>query len=175
MSEPKWQLFDDACRIVMGQARFLGAEQVDLSRALGRILAEDIVADLDMPPFDKSAMDGYACRRRDLAHALHVLETIPAGTSPTRTVGPNQCAKIMTGAMLPPGTDKVIMKEITQEKDRYLTLTGDDPRRNVCYLGEDIKPGDIVLKSGHLIRPPEVGIIASMGMDTFKVYEYLSH
>jgi molybdopterin molybdotransferase len=146
-------------------------ENVTLMDSLGRVLAQDIVSTINMPPFDKSAMDGYAVASSDNSKRFEIVEIIAAGDVPRKTVGKGQCAKIMTGAMLPAGADKVIMKEITQEKDRYMMLTGDDPRRNVCYLGEDIKPGDVVLKSGHLIRPPEVGIIASMGMDTFKVYK----
>jgi molybdopterin molybdotransferase len=82
-----------------------------------------------------------------------------------------QCAKIMTGAMLPPGADRVIKREVTEEKDGFMLLTGEDKNRNICSLGEDIKPGDMVLKAGSLIRPPEIGVIASMGMNSVRVYE----
>jgi molybdopterin molybdotransferase len=146
-------------------------ENVALMDSLGRVLARDIVSSINMPPFDKSAMDGYAVASGDDSKKFEMVEVIAAGDVPKKTVGKGQCAKIMTGAMLPPGADKVVMKEITEEKDGYMILTGDDSRRNVCYLGEDIKPGDTVLKSGHLIRPPEVGIIASMGINTFRVYK----
>jgi molybdopterin molybdotransferase len=105
----------EALRIVLDSARPLGGERVGLDAALGRILAEDVAADMDLPPFDKATMDGYACRRADLDHVLTVIETIPAGTVPTRSVGPNQCAKIMTGAAVPQGADCVIMIEQTEQ------------------------------------------------------------
>jgi molybdopterin molybdotransferase len=73
--------------------------------------------------------------------------------------------------MLPAGADKVIIKEVTEERDGYMYLIGEDKYLNICYLGEDVKPGDRILKAGHLIRAPEVGIIASMGLDSFSVYK----
>ncbi len=89
-----------------------------MSDALGRILAEDVAADMDLPPFDKATVDGYACRRADLGNALTVIETIPAGRVPARAVGPNQCAKIMTGAAVPPGADCVVMIEQNRQASR---------------------------------------------------------
>jgi molybdopterin molybdotransferase len=105
----------EALQIVLDAAQPLGTERVDLGAALGRVLAEDVRADIDMPPFDKATMDGYACRRADLGNALTVVETIPAGAVPTKTIGPNECAKIMTGAVVPPGADCVIMIEQTEQ------------------------------------------------------------
>ncbi len=84
--------FDDAFEIVMDSARRLGTERVDIDRALNRVLAEDIASDMDIPPFNKSAMDGFACRRSDLANELTVIETIPAGFPPKKTIGQNQCS-----------------------------------------------------------------------------------
>ena len=105
----------EALQIVLDSAKPLGTERVELSDALGRVLAQDVEADMDMPPFDKATMDGYACRRADLGNALAVVETIPAGAVPTKTIGPNECAKIMTGAVVPPGADCVIMIEQTEQ------------------------------------------------------------
>jgi molybdopterin molybdotransferase len=105
----------EALQIVLDAAQPLGAERVELRDALGRILAEDVAADMDMPPFDKATMDGYACRRADLGHPLTVIETIPAGRVPARAVGPNQCAKIMTGAAVPQEADCVVMIEQTEQ------------------------------------------------------------
>ena len=90
--------FDEAEKIVMQTARQLTTEWVSLENSMGRILAEDVFSDIDMPPFDKSAMDGFACRREDLASEIEVVETIQAGYAPVKSIGPNQCAKIMTGA-----------------------------------------------------------------------------
>ena len=103
--------FEKALDTVLSSARLLGAESVDITDAANRVLAEDVKSDMDIPPFNKSAMDGYACRRADLANDLEVIEIIPAGCAPTKSVGPGQCAKIMTGAVVPEGADCVVMKE----------------------------------------------------------------
>ncbi|MCX7003818.1 MAG: molybdenum cofactor guanylyltransferase, partial [bacterium] len=96
--------FDCALTRIRQAAVTLGTEHVTLRAALQRVLAWDVLAGTNMPPFDKSAMDGYACRRADLHKALRVIATIHAGALPTvRRLGPGQCAKIMTGAMVPAG------------------------------------------------------------------------
>ena len=146
-------------------------EEVELMDSLGRVLGQDIVSGISMPPFDKSAMDGYAVLSKDKSTKFEIVEIIAAGNVPQKTIGKGQCAKIMTGAMLPAGADRVIKREVTEEKEGYMYLIGEDKHLNICYLGEDVKPGDVILKAGHLIRAPEVGIIASMGLDSFKVYK----
>ncbi len=148
-----------------------GTEEVSLMDSLGRVLGRDIVSKINMPPFDKSAMDGYALISGDDSERFEVMEIIAAGDIPKKPISNGQCAKIMTGAMLPPGADRVVKVEITEEKDGYMYLTGEDDNVNVCLLGEDVKPGDVLLNAGHLIRPPEVGVIASMGFDTVTVYK----
>ena len=156
--------FDKAFEIVMDCARRLGTEQVDITNALNRILAQDVVSDIEMPPFDKSAMDGYACRRSDLAKELTIVETIPAGMLPKETVGPNQCSKIMTGAVLPKGADCVIMVEHTdQTSQSTIRFTGSETADNICLKGEDIKTGAIMLNSGTLIKPEHIAVLASVG------------
>jgi molybdopterin molybdotransferase len=146
-------------------------EEVTLMDSLGRVLGQDIVSNISMPPFDKSAMDGYAVASNDDSKKFEIVEVIAAGHVPQKAVGKGQCSKIMTGAMLPPGTDRVIKKEVTREKNGCMYLTGEDENLNICFLGEDVRPGDMVLKAGHLIRPPEVGIIASMGLNAIQVYK----
>ena len=103
--------FEEALKIVFDSAHELDVEPVDICQALNRVLAEDITSDIDFPPFDKSLRDGYACRMVDLANELSVIETIPAGYVPRASVGPGECSKIMTGAMMPQGADCVLMKE----------------------------------------------------------------
>ena len=156
--------FEKALEIVMDSVRVLDAEQVDLGQALNRILAEDVHADLDMPPFDKSAMDGYACRRADLDGELAVIETIQAGYVPTKAVGKGQCSKIMTGAMIPEGADSVIMIEYTEsvgaDKVRF---AGKQTRDNICYRGEDVRAGAIVLRKGDRIAPQHIAVLATVG------------
>jgi len=144
-------------------------EEVPLIDSLGRVLGQDIVSRISMPPFDKSAMDGYALRSDDDSRTFKIVEIIAAGSVPVKTINKGECAKIMTGAMVPPGADRVIKVEVTEEKDGMMTITGKDKRENICYLGEDVKPGDMILNAGHLIRPPEVGIIASMGLNSVTV------
>ena len=156
--------FEEAFRIVMDSARSVGSEGVDLDRALGRILAEDVASDIDMPPFNKSAMDGYACRRADLANELTIVEMIPAGRAPTKPIGQDQCAKIMTGAVVPEGADCVIMVEHTANPTPgTVRFTGKDTRDNICLRAEDIRAGDVVLRKGGRITPAHMAALASVG------------
>ncbi len=166
--------FEEAEKIIneiTPQSGALPTEKVLLMDSLNRVLGQDIVSTINMPPFDKSAMDGYAVASHDDSNSFEIVETIAAGYVPQKSIAKGQCAKIMTGAMLPPGADRVIKREVTEEKDGFMLLTGEDKNRNICSLGEDIKPGDVVLKAGSLIRPPEIGVIASMGMNSVRVYE----
>ena len=154
----------EALQIVLSAARPLGTERVELSDALSRILAEDVAADADMPPFDKAAMDGYACRRQDLTNTLAVVETISAGAAPVKAVGPDQCAKIMTGAVVPSGADCVIMVEQTQTLGPdSIRFVGGQTRDNICRRAEDIRQGQIVLEKGSCIGPQEIAVLASFG------------
>jgi len=156
--------FDDAFEIVMRSAHRLGAERIDIAHALNRVLAEDAVSDIDMPLFNKATMDGFACRRADLANELTVIETVPAGTMPKRTIGQNQCAKIMTGAVVPEGADCVIMVEYTENvAENKIRFTGSSTEDNICLKGEDVKKADLVLKSGELIKPQQIAVLASVG------------
>ena len=155
--------FDEAYGIVMANVPRLPAEEVPLDDALGRVLAEDVVSDSDMPPFNKSAMDGYACRRADLANDLCLVETIPAGMTPTCPIGKNECSKIMTGGVVPEGADCVIMVEFTEESGGAVRFTGPETRDNICRKGEDLKRGDIMLEKGARISARHIGVLASAG------------
>lgn len=157
-------LFEEALRTVLDSARRLGTERVDIANAINRILVEDAKSDMDMPPFNKSAMDGYACRRADLANELEVVETIPAGYIPTKSIEPNQCAKIMTGASVPQGADCVVMVEFTENPtDSTVRFIGENTADNICQKGEDIKAGQVVLSKGTRIRPQHIAVLASVG------------
>jgi len=156
--------FEDAFKIVMEQAHVLDAEEVEIAEALHRILAEDVHSDIDMPPFDKSAMDGYACRRADLARELSILEIIQAGSAPTKSVGAGECSKIMTGAPVPSGADCVIMVEYTENPtENTVRFTGTDTRDNICFKSEDMKAGDLVLHKGTRIAPQHIATLATVG------------
>ena len=155
---------DQAIRIAVSKASLLGAETVDFMQSTGRILAQNVYADADMPPFNKSAMDGYACRRSDLNQELSVVELIPAGQSPTKTIESGQCSKIMTGAQVPEGADTVFMvefsEEITAGKVRFI---GEKTNSNICLKGEDLKKGDLVLPKGIQLKPQHIAMLASVG------------
>ena len=157
-------LFEEALNIVNGSVYEKDTERVGFMESLNRVLAEDLRSDVAMPPFDKSAVDGYACRKEDINDVMEVIEVIPAGKAPEKVIGKGECAKIMTGAPLPEGADTVIMVEDTEEvgKNRIKYLK-DDVKDNICYLGEDIKENDIVLRKGTLIRPQHIAVLASAG------------
>ncbi len=161
---------NEAMKILSGIDVNSAVEEVALSDTLGRVLAEDIVSPIEMPPFDKSAMDGYAVFSGDSSVRFKVLETIAAGSSPVFSLkNHGECSAIMTGAPLPEGADKVIRVELTEKSDGYMRLTGDEQSVNVCRRGEDIKKGDIIVKKGTLIKPQHMGIIASVGRSQLKV------
>ncbi|MCK4537651.1 MAG: molybdopterin molybdotransferase MoeA [Candidatus Krumholzibacteria bacterium] len=162
--------FDEAFAAVMTSASPLGSEEVSLDDAAGRVLFEDILSDMDMPPFDKSAMDGYACRKIDLAAPMKIVATLPAGELPTVEIDSGECVKIMTGAAVPAGADVVVKVEDTEESGGMMTVTGKSNAINICYRAEDVSAGDTVLRSGSLIGPVEIAVLAAVGRTTIKVF-----
>jgi molybdopterin molybdotransferase len=155
---------DKAVELIRANSVRLGAEPVGLAECLGRVLRQDVVCDLDMPPFPKSAMDGFACRRQDLAGELEVLETIPAGSRPSRSLGRGQCAKIMTGAMVPDGADCVVIVEETEAlPGGRVRWNGRDTADNICRRGEDIAAGQRLVESGVRISAKVVASLALAG------------
>jgi len=156
--------FEKALETVLNSARLLGSERIDFKCALNRVLAEDVVSDMDMPPFNKSAMDGFACRRADLGNELTVVETIPAGYVPQKTIAVNQCSKIMTGAVVPDGADCVIMKEYVETlTENAIRFAGEKTADNICQRAEDIRAGDVVLHKGMRLKPQDIAILALTG------------
>ena len=149
----------------------VGVEPCHFIKSLNLILAEDITSDIAMPPFDKSAVDGYACRKSDILYELEVIEIIPAGKVPEKEIGKFQCAKIMTGAPLPIGADAVLMledvEEIGKNRIRYMK---DKVKQNICYQGEDMLEGLVVLTAGTLIKPQHIAVMATAGCVMPKVY-----
>lgn len=163
---------EKASQTVLSSARLLGSESVEMGCATNRILAEDVVSDVDMPPFDRSAMDGYACRRADLTNELSVIETIPAGYVPRETIGANQCAKIMTGAMVPQGADCVVMVEQTEmSAPSAIRFAGKRTMDNIRPQGEDVKAGEVVLRRGTRIRPQHIAVMAAVGCTSPRVFQ----
>jgi len=163
--------FEEASAIVAGEAKLLSVESIDLSESAGRVLAADVFSDMDMPPFDKSAVDGFACRRQDIDNPLRIIETIAAGHVPEKEIGINECSRIMTGAMIPKGADVVLMVEHTEMAGPELVrFDGSQPAANICFMAEDIHKGDKVLSAGTRIRPQHVAVLASVGCYSPKVY-----
>lgn len=163
---------EKALEIAFANAQTTGTEAVDLIHSPGRILSRDVVADADMPPFNKSAMDGYACRREDLQKELSVIELIPAGQSPTQIIHSGQCSKIMTGAQVPKGADTVFMVEYSQETaSGKIIFTGKTTNSNICQQGEDLKKGDLVVALGTMLKPQHVAMLASVGCIHPMVYK----
>jgi molybdopterin molybdotransferase len=156
--------FEEAFRIVTEAAFRTGKEEVSISNAAGRALALPVKSDMDMPPWNKSAVDGYACRHEDLGRELTVLETVPAGVMPSKTVAPGTCSRIMTGAAVPAGADYVFMLEDSQEKEGgRVIFTGRPGNDNIAKAAEDCYSGQTVLKAGRYIKPQDIAVMAVVG------------
>jgi molybdopterin molybdotransferase len=163
--------FEEALAVIEKASTQMTVERVALMDALGRVLAEDIASDMDMPPFDKSAVDGYACRRSDLDKPLKVLEVIAAGNSPQFNITEGQCSKLMTGGVVPQGADCVIMVEDVESlPGQMIRFSGKSTASNICFKAEDIRRGDQVLSKGTPLRPQEIAVLASVGAALPLVY-----
>ena len=137
-----------------------------LAEATGLVLAEAVVADVDMPPFDKAAVDGYAVKACDAVAgaSFDVLETVMAGATPTAAVAPGQAVRVMTGAPVPASAETVIMLETTRAAGERIEVLRDTPAgRNVCRRGEDMLAGTPLLPAGTIIQPQHVGLLAGQG------------
>jgi molybdopterin molybdotransferase len=156
--------FEEAFGIVMSSVFETGTEILPFTNTAGRILAEDIFSDIDMPPFNRSAVDGYACHRIDLNNELDVVEIIAAGKAPVQKVGKNKCSKIMTGAIVPTGCNVVFMVEESEIlPNGKVRFTGSDPKLNMSFKGEDVRKGEVVLKKAMIIQPQDIAVMASVG------------
>jgi len=150
------------------------SEVVEIRSALGRVLAEDIVPKINVPAHDNSAMDGYAVRFSDLGSPLKEIGSALAGRKFEGKVGPGECVRIMTGAVMPIGTDTVVIQEVVKkEGGRIVVPPGQKQAQNVRYAGEDLKVGMPVLAPGKYLRPAEIGLIASLGIGKVRVQQKL--
>lgn len=154
-----------AQELVLRHARVLPAETVALEAGLlGRVLAEDVVSDLDSPPFDKALVDGYAVRSGDVGDRMVVAE-ITAGAQWPRPLSAGEAVRIMTGAPLPPGADAVVMQERVQspEGGRIRPAEPIRPGQNIMPRGREMRRGETVLRRGQMLRPQELGLLATVG------------
>ena len=156
----------------------LEAVEVPLLQAQGRVLAEDVRAPIDYPPFDRSTVDGYAVRSIDVAGAsdvtpvtLRVTGRVSIGVVPAGEVGPKEAFEIATGAVIPRGADSVVMEEYVSRKgDRLTVYRSVVPGENISQAGSDISAGDVVLRAGTLITAREIAVLAGLGISRVKVY-----
>lgn len=165
----------NAQKIVLEHIHTRASETVALDRAYGRVLAEDIVANRDQPPYDVSAMDGFALRSVDLntdSTHLNIVEDIKAGDLPRKTIGRGQCARIMTGAPIPAGADAVIRVEDTLPlgSDRVDIRKSVSPGNDIRPRGEGIRNGETVLSAGTEITPGVIGVLATVKRSRMLVY-----
>ena len=164
----------EALNIIQNHTRDFGIEPVSFRSCLGRILREDIIADRDMPPFDRVAMDGIAIRYEDFENGIrsfHVSGMVPAGDVQKELNGKGNCLEIMTGAIIPANADTVVPYEWIQIAQSTATILKDGVVRgqNVHLKGTDRKINDLLIRSGRQISSPEVAVLASVGKRTVQV------
>jgi molybdopterin molybdotransferase len=174
-AKPAQQLMsaDGALERILAAVPTQPVVEVPILDALGLVLAEDIAADRDVPPFRNSAMDGYAVRGDDVASApveLRVVGEVAAGGFPDRAVGPGEAMRIMTGAPLPDGSDTVVRVEDTDNASDVVTITAATPKGiSIRHAGEDLKKGERILTTGTVLRAAEIGLLAAVGRGHVRV------
>ena len=164
---------------ILSHIQPLGFEKVSILEALGRVIAEDMIAPRDLPPYDNSGMDGYAVRYEDVQNAsqknpirLEVIEDLRAGFISKKIVQKGQAIRIMTGAPIPKGADTVVPVEETERGNGFAFILKTDFHGGyIRRAGEDVKRGDRVITKGDIIRPSEIGMLASMGRSFVSVYQ----
>lgn len=162
---------EEALARVLAASQPLPPERVPVLETLGRVLAEDVVADMDIPPLTNTAMDGYAVRAADTARAsfehpvrLRIIQDLAAGYTTDVAVMPGTAIRIMTGAPIPPGADAVVEFEDTEQQGEWVSIfKGVTEGKNVRPPGEDVRKGALILRRGTEIRPQEVGMLAALG------------
>lgn len=165
---------EDALELIRRRVSVLGTEDVDVAGCVGRILAADLTSRLPSPPFNKSAMDGFAVRASDvraLPVELRLVGESFAGQWPEYAVGPGQCARVATGAPVPDGADVVVMVEHSRELPDGGVLIERLSGKNICDEGEDVGKGETVLRAGLMLTPVRAGMAAAAGHDRLTVYK----
>ena len=175
---------EEAFQLIEQSVLRLPCETIALGKSVGRVIAADVVADVDSPPHHKSVMDGFAVQSADIRDGrtkFQVLETIVAGTMPTQTVVSGTCSRIMTGAPMPAGADAVVMVELSnvgysESTPNEVMLTWNGPLedfragKHAMRQADNFARGAIMFKRGHWIRPTDVGLLAEVGMAEITVY-----
>jgi len=161
-------------RILADVACAAPEETVPVARGLGRVLAKDVAAPFDVPSVDNSAVDGYAVRAADLAPGgrarVRVVADLPAGAVYAGGIAPRETLRIMTGAPMPRGADTVVPQELSQSAGEWVELAAVEPGANVRPRGEDVRAGAVVLRAGSVLRPQDLGLVASLGFAEVRVH-----
>ena len=175
----KLKTFEEAQKAIGDQFKpvFLGEEETVLLEAYNRVLNEDIISTLDIPPFNRSTVDGYAVKAQDTFGAdenqpaiLNFSGTVNIGEEPKMALGKGEAVEIVTGAPIPEGADAAVMVEDTEREGNELRVfSGVNVNENVMKLGSDLKKGTIVLKKGQVLGSPEIGVLAALGLTKVKV------
>jgi molybdopterin molybdotransferase len=165
---------EEALDQILSRVGVLPSQHVELMAALGRTLAEPVVARRELPPWPNSSMDGYAVRAADVesgAGRLHVVDRVVAGSIPTRPVAPGEAFRIFTGAPMPASADAVVPQEDVEVSGEWIEVSqAVEPGAFVRPAGEDIRPGDQLLLPGAVIGPAEIGLLATLGFSRVRVY-----
>jgi molybdenum cofactor synthesis domain-containing protein len=154
------------------------AELIPIERSVNRVLARDLVAAMDIPPFDRAAMDGYAVKAEDTYGAsefspktLKLVGVLRAGESTSREIKNGECIRIATGCPIPPGADAVVMAEFTEENGESVSIyKAVHPLENISLRGEDIKKGEVIIREGEILTPAKIGVFAALGIRKAPVY-----
>jgi molybdopterin molybdotransferase len=170
---------DEALDKILSRIEPLGFEKVSILEALGRVIGEDIHASRDIPPFDNSGMDGYAVRSEDIQNAssyrpvrLEVIDDLPAGFIPKKDLEQGKAIRIMTGAPIPKGADTIVPVEDTKQEGQFVVIFETvSPGGYIRRAGEDVRKEECVISRGDLIRPGEVGMLASVGRSFVSVFQ----
>ena len=170
--------WEQAIQIIREKVTVMGTENVPLSEARGRILARQIVAEENVPPFDRSPYDGFAFRAKDLEEAskehpvtLRIIEEVPAGKAPERKISKGEAIKILTGAPIPEGADAVERYEVTEFNEKEVTFF--EPVKsgsNICLAGEDIRQGEVLMEVGTKLENARLGLLAALGYFEISCY-----
>jgi molybdopterin molybdotransferase len=161
-------------RILADMAIAAPEETLPVARGLGRVLATEVRAPFDVPTADNSAVDGYAIRAADLVPEgcvrVRVVADLPAGAVYEGGIGSREALRIMTGAPMPRGADTVVPQELSESAGDWVDLRAVDPGSNVRSRGEDVRAGAVVLRAGAVLRPQDLGLVASLGFAELRVH-----
>ncbi len=162
---------EEALKIVKQHTQVLSTETISYKNSLGRVLAEDVQSDIDMPPFDKSAVDGYACKKEDIDSDLKIVEVVQAGQTPQKAIHKGECTQIMTGAPVPKGCDTIVMVEHVNVEKEIVSVVEKGKKDNISFKAEDVTVGQTVLQKNIKIKPQHIAIFSSVGYTDVLVYE----